>query len=617
MAIQAGKAVVHFKVLQEMGVLFSAHGEPRPEVLCAPASLPDDVAYGTADAPPRHVFSSHTPLWAYERPSFAMPVPGGAPLFELLDPASTLDEVLARTRFVAVIGAELSPELARLLDEPGVLVLIFEHDAARLGRFLGRIEPARLANKALVFLGRPHEFLPPLSGILVKDTFSIGFPVFFLPQAASEADAAYALEVAEYVETLFYRFVMYPLSGQALSQGLPLRAITRDRFYDQLVHAYENIPAYALCPDIGSLKGLFRGETAIVAAAGASLAEQYGYLRENQDRAVIITVNSALKSLVAAGIRPHFCVVNDTSLQVAKSFEGLPLLRPVMLVAHSLSALGGDVFPQKFLFGQMRTDVFGPRPSLRLHGSVLTTALALARYLGCDRAVLAGALLSSGDPWSLGYVTGSTGRGYEPESRERIDRFPQLYPVTNRFGRQRYTSLNFLDVKHWLGDELRQGGLEVVNTSKDSILDIPPVRFDAAPAIEPTGRLAQALRTAHAARRRAPALNAALGYARAEYARHAACLDLLDSLEGLDDPAFLVQGSKVLAVFDGNNVTYLLQRYEDFSHTQFYAWITSPDPADRLRGLRYQFAYARRMLASLLELLRAQERRLLQLGASG
>jgi len=435
-------------------------------------------------------------------------------------------------------------------------------------------------------------------------------------QAASQADAAYALEVAEYVETLFYRFVMYPLSGQALSQGLPLRSITRDRFYDQLVHAYENIPAYALCPDIGGLKGLFRGETAIVAAAGASLAGQYEYLRENQDRAVIIAVNSALKTLVDAGIRPHFCVVNDTSLQVAKSFEGLPLLRPVMLVAHSLSHLGGDVFPQKFLFGQMRTDVFGPRPSLRLHGSVLTTALALARYLGCERAVLAGALLSSGDPWSLSYVTGSTGRGYEPESRERIDRFPQLYPLTNRFGRQRYTSLNFLDVKHWLGDELRQGGMEVVNTSKDSILDIPPVRFDEAPAIEPTGRLAQSLRTAHTAHRRAPALNAALGYARDEYARHKVCLDMLDSLEGLDDPAFLVQGSRVLAVFDSNNVTYLLQRYEDFSHTLFYAWITSPDPAELLRGLRYQFAYARRMLTSLLELLQAQEQRLLQLGAT-
>lgn len=612
MAIQAGKAIVHFKVLQEMGVLFSAHGEPRPEVLCAPLPPRDE---GT-DAPPRHVFSSHTPLWAYERPSFAMPVVGGEPVFELLDPALGLDEVLAKTRFVGVIGAELSPELARLLDEPGVLVLIFEHDAARLGRFLSRIEPARLANKALVFLGRPHEFLPPLSKILVKDTFKIGFPAFFVPQAASEADMAYALEAAEYVETLFYRFVVYPLSGQALSQGLPLRSITRDRFYDQLVHAYENIPAYALCPDIGSLKGLFRGETAIVAAAGASLAGQYEYLRENQDRAVLITVNSALKTLVAAGIRPHFCVVNDTSLQVAKSFEGLPLLRPVMLVAHSLSHLGGDVFPQKFLFGQMRTDVFGPRPSLRLHGSVLTTALALARYLGCDRAVLVGALLSSGDPWSLSYVTGSTGRTYEPESRERIDRFPQLYPVTNRFGRQRYTSLNFLDVKHWLGDELRQGGLEVVNTSKDSILDIPPVTFDEAPAIEPTGRLAQSLRTAHTARRRAPALTAALGYARGEYARHKVCLDMLDSLEGLDEPAFLVQGRKVLAVFDSNNVTYLLQRYEDFSHTLFYAWITSPDPVEMLRGLRYQFSYARRMLTSLMELLRAQEQRLLQLAGT-
>lgn len=624
MAVSLARVMAQFRALAESGVLFSALGEPRPEELLGsapglPASLgaPASAAApdASAPAPARHVFSAHAPLWAFENPWLAQPVAGGPPAFQVLPPESSLEQVLAATRLVGVIGALPTPEFRRLLSEPGVIVLVFEHDAARLGRLLAEIEPARLPGKAFLFLGHPHEFLPPLSELLGRDVFRLGFPAFLLPACADEADSAYAAEVCQYVETLFYRHHVYPLGGQSLSRGLPLRPIVQDLFYDQLVHAYENIPSYAFCPDISALRGLFRGETAILAAAGSALAEQYDFLRQNQNRAVIICVNSALKSLVAAGIRPHFCVVNDTSLQVAKTFAGLPVLRSVMLVGHSLSCLGGEVFPQRFLFSQVRPDLFGPRPTLRLHGSVLTTAYALARHLGCTRAVLAGALLSSADPWSLSYVTGSTGRTYEPESRALINRFPQLCPVVNRFGRQRYTSLNFLDVKHWLGDELRQGGLEVINTSRDSIVDTPPVRFEEAPVITPTGKLTGSLRKAYAARRRAPALEAALAYARSERARHQACLALLDGVEPLPDGVFLPPARRLLAIFDSNNVTYLLQRYEDFSHTQFYAWINSPDPATQVRGLRYQFGYARRMLDSLLALLAAQEELLLPLAA--
>jgi hypothetical protein len=625
MAVSLARVLAQFRALAESGVLFSARGEPRPEDLVSPPS-----AAVHAPEAPAHIFSPHAPLWAFENPWLARPVAGGPPVFQVLPPQSSLDQVLAATRLVAVVGALPSPEFLRLLAEPGALVLVFEHDPARLGRLLAAVEPARLAGKAFLFLGRPHEFSPPLAELLGREVFRLGFPAFLVPAKATEEDRALAAEAAQYVETLFYRHQVYPLGSQSLSRGLPLRPIVQDLFYDQLVHLYENLPAYALCPDIDALRGLFRGETAILAAAGAALAEQLDFLRAHQDNAVIICVNSALRTLVEAGIRPHFCVVNDTSLQVARSFEGLPRLRPVMLVAHALSCLGGEVFPQKFLFGAVRPDVFGPRPALRLHGSVLTTAFSLARHLGCGRAVLAGALLSSGDPWSLRYVTGDAGRTYTPQSRERIDRFPQLCPVVNRFGRERFTSLNFLDVKHWLGDEMRLSGMEVVNTSRDSIIDTPPVVFDEAPAIAPTGRLAASLRTAHAARRRAPALDGALAVARAEAARHKGSLALLDALDALDarsardgqaggGAAFLEQGRKVLASFDANNVSYLLQRFEDFDHPRFHSLVTSPDPERLAEGLRYQFGFARRMLAQLLELLAGQEARLAELlrGAQG
>ncbi|HWR02808.1 MAG TPA: 6-hydroxymethylpterin diphosphokinase MptE-like protein [Humidesulfovibrio sp.] len=603
------KARARFRVLKDLGVLLSGPDDPRLD----PAG-PEVPAV-------RHVFSAHTPLWSYEQSFYARPVPGAPPVFATLDPAISLDAVLTRTRFICLIGAEFSPVVERLLDEQGVLLLLFEHDPRRLARFLAQVDPARLVNKALVFLGRPHEFYPPLSALLGDGGFRLGFPVFYAPEGAQAQDAAYAAEIIEYVETVYYRERIYPLGSQARSRGIPFRDIVSELFYDQLVHVYQNLPAYANSPDIEALSGLFQGETAIVAAAGAALAEQYDFLRKNQDRAVIIAVNSALKPLVAAGIKPHFCVVNDNSLQVAKTFEGLPALRPVMLVGHCLSNLGGqaaqggDVFPQKFLFSELRPDVFGPRPTLRLHGSVLTTGFSLARHMGCARVVLAGALLSSNDPWSLSYVTGKTGLGYAPESRELTNAWPQLYPVTNRFGRQRYTSLNFLDVKHWLCEEIRLSGIPVVNTSKDSIIDLPPVEFDEAPVIEPTGRLAQALKQAHAARKHTPLWGQAVAFAQVQTALHSAYLRLLDGLEHLPPEAFLEQGRKALDVLDQNNMTYLVQRYEDFDHAQFYVMITSPDPVEYARGLRYIFAYTRRMLGGLLEQLAAQVVRLGELAA--
>lgn len=603
------KARAHFQVLKDKGVLLSGPDDP-----CLKPAGPEVPAV-------RHVFSAHAPLWSYEQLLYARPVHGAPPVFETLDPAMGLDGVLTRTRLVCVVGAECSQVLERLLEEQGVLVLVFEHDPRRLARFLAQVDPARLVNKALLFLGRPHEFYPPLSALLGEGGFRLGFPVFYVPEAPPPADAAYAAEMIEYVETVYYRERIYPLGSQARARGIPFRDIVSELFYDQLVHAYQNLPAYANSPDIEALSGLFQGETAIVAAAGAALAEQYDFLRKNQDRAVIIAVNSALKPLVAAGIKPHFCVVNDNSLQVAKTFEGLPVLRPVMLVGHCLSNLGGqaaqggDVFPKKFLFSELRPDVFGPRPTLRLHGSVLTTGFSLARHMGCTRVVLAGALLSSNDPWSLNYVTGQSGLGTKPESRELTNAWPQLYPVVNRFGRQRYTSLNFLDVKHWLCEEIRLSGIPVVNTSRDSIIDLPPVEFDEAPAIEPTGRLHQSLRQAHAARKQTPLWGQAVAFGQVQAALHGAYLRLLQGLEHLPPQAFLEQGRKALAVLDQNNVTYLVQRYEDFDHPRFYGLITSPDPAECVRGLRYIFSYATRMLAELVEMLARQEVRLSELAA--
>lgn len=596
------RSTAHFRALRELGVLACSQAHAGLDALPeAPARPEPDFS---------HALSGHTPLWAYEHPDYATPLRfenAPPPVFEELDPASAPEAVLAKTRFAVFAGASPSPMLERFLAEPGVFVLICESDPARLGRFLERVAPPRLVNKGLVLLGPLEDFSPPLSSLLTTQHFALGFPVFYVPEDCGEEMRAYQRSVIECIEVLFYRLRIYPLSSQSLARSLPLRSIVQELFYDQLVHAYRNTGDYATCPDISALRLLFQGETAILVAAGADLANKIEFLRKNRDKALIIAVNSALRPLVEAGVKPHFTVVNDTSLAVDRTFDGLPVLRPVILVAHCLSCLGGETFPKRFLFGNHRPELFGTRPNLPLHGSVLTTAFSLARHLGCAACVLVGAQLSSADPWSLQYVTGQSGIGEAQPERGLINRYPQLYPTATPWGGTRYTSLNFLDVKHWMAEEFRSSGIRCVNTTRESIVYWEGVEFDEAPEILPTGRLQQSLRHAFAATRRTPVLAAARSFLDAETARLTACLNHVLELRELDDREFLPRAKRLLAIFDANNVSYLVQRYKGFNQPHFAFYITRPETHTIIEGLEYYFAHVCDMLTTLLALL-AEER---------
>ena len=101
-----------------------------------------------------------------------------------------------------------------------------------------------------------------------------------------------------------------------------------------------------------------------------------------------------------------------------------------------------------------------------------------------------------------------------------------------------------------------------------------------------------------------------MAFARAEAARHTLCLRLIESLDGLEEAAFMEKGKLALDAFDQNGVSYLVQRFEDFKQFDFYTLITSSNPAEYAEGLRYHFSRSRRMLAQLIELLARQEERL-------
>jgi len=648
--------LVLFSVLKELGVLFAAPGaqpsvQPSvqsdaqaqtPGAANAEELLDDAPADAQAGAQPDapagtetpsetdagladHAFHAHAPLWEYEHPAYAYPFSdAGLPkVYETLPPGLPVEAVLAKTRFIVFLGAADTPTFRRCLERKDALLLIFEHDAARLARFAASVPPALLAKRAVILLGDPDAFTPPVAQLLPSSMFALGFPVFYaLPgfaprHCAPEGGPAPQARLVRLVESLFYRHRMYQLSGQRNARSLPMRPMARGMFYDQQKHAYDNIAEYLRWPDIRPLRGAFRGETAVLVAAGPDLPHRLDYLRQVQHDAVLIAVNNALKPLVAAGVHPHFVVANDTSVHTAKSWADLPPLPDVFLVAHCLTDLGGATFGRKFLFGNDMPELFGNRANLRLHGSVITTAFSLARHMGCARCVLAGAQLCSPDPWTLAYSRGSIheGAGEAQAKRPLANAWPQLVPVADMAGNTRYTTLNFYDAAQWLRDEIRISGVPCVTLTTETILHGPGIRHIADCPVEPTGLLPR--RLARAALAPAPRLDRApvAAMTAREKKMWSTITNGVGTILAHGGPAFAAAAAQLLAQFEQNNVSYLVQRYEDFDNQRFHeAYFASGDEGQKAWGLRYYLEYVERMAHGFVDQLERQEELLRRMG---
>lgn len=591
---------VAFKILEELGVLVRST-----------RVLPDTPS----PAPAAHALSRHTPAWAFENPTFARPFEDqNLAICEVLPRDLSPDQVLAKTRLAVFVGAADSPEFRAFFDRPDTVVLVFEPEAAKLSRLVSHFKPRDLAGKNLfLFLGDPAGFRPALAAILPPETFLNGFPVFYLREDIEPARPAFVRDVVEQLEFLFFRYRIYPISGQFNMYGLPLREITRGLFFDQQKHAYENTIDCMRQGNLQQLKDFFRGRTALLVAAGQDLERRIEYVRANRDKALVIAVNNALKPLLAHGVTPHFVVLNDTSLAIEESFEGLAPLPETILVGHCLSHLGGEKFARKFLFGNWKPEVLGVRPTLRLHGSVITSAFSLARFLGCTACVLVAVQLASADPWTLGYARGTIYDDRGPRHAGPLtDRFPQLYPVTNRFGITLYTSLNFRDACLWFLDEIRSSRLRCVNLTRESILHGDGVEYDENFAITGATGLKALLARARAL---PPAPGADPAKVRAHLAQELTAwrntADPVGQVLSLRGEEFLRLGLDVLRQLDAGNVSYLVQRFRDFDNRRFHAQVfQGRDPAEREEGLRYYLEYVVAMARHFIDILEAQQREL-------
>jgi hypothetical protein len=169
----------------------------------------------------------------------------------------------------------------------------------------------------------------------------------------------------------------------------------------------KNLDQASRAPGVREIEGRFAGMSAIVLAAGPSLDGVLPFMHEIARRAIVICVDTALRSLLIRGPEPDFLVVVDPQYWNWRHIADLASPRSI-LVSESAAwpavfrspcrrvFLGGSLFP----LGRRIEGFFGAKGDLGAGGSVATSAWDLARLLGCEPIWMAG--------MDLGFPRGAT-----------------------------------------------------------------------------------------------------------------------------------------------------------------------------------------------------------------
>ena len=277
--------------------------------------------------------------------------------------------------------------------------------------------------------------------------------------------------------------------AERLAQDAQANGKARQRFAGPyLLQTLTNLPAIAREGDVQALARAFEGAPGVVVGAGPSLDENVGDLRQLQDRAIIIATDTSLGPLLAGGVRPHIVVGIDSSALNAQHLTTPDGVDDVMLAAE------GSLHPSAFarFAGRIVSftvsdhepwpwlDAAGLRRGrLRAWGSVLTSAFDLARHMGCDPIVFAGADLAYTGmrPYCRHTIYDAQwqewidkGCSWELLMEEYFSRQPEAYGNDVNGERVR-TSPNLVSFRDWLVEQIaRLTSTAVINATGHGIL---------------------------------------------------------------------------------------------------------------------------------------------------
>lgn len=355
---------------------------PHPDLVLA--ETPQGVPAGILDG--RQLCSRHRPLDEADR------------LIEKID--------LIEHAVVVVFGFGMGYHVRQLAARAGqaTLIVVFEPDLRLLRSVLEQADHSAWLQKAMVlFITDPSD--RGMLGHKLQGAESIlAQGVEFLDHPASRARLGDSVAA-------FTR-----IFGDFIGSAKTTLMTTLIRSVDTVRNLMLNLDHYAAGPGIADLENAASGFPAVVVSAGPSLHKNVRLLAAPgvRDRCVIIAVQTTLRPLLAAGIRPHFVTALDYHEISRRFYEGLDpaTLEGVTLIADPkahpviLDSFPGTVrccsngFLDKLMGPAAR-----PMGDVPAGATVAHLAVYLARFLGCDPIAMIGQDL--GFPDGLYYAPGT------------------------------------------------------------------------------------------------------------------------------------------------------------------------------------------------------------------
>jgi len=149
--------------------------------------------------------------------------------------------------------------------------------------------------------------------------------------------------------------------------------------------------------DLWAFKNAFARWPAAVVSAGPTLDETVRRLKPAADRVVIISAATAVRRLLAEGIRPHFVLSTDAGYYNSWHTRGLDLPDSILVADLSVNHLVPRTCGAKFAwidftlgFHDFLTKPDLDLPRFTMAGTVASSSVELASYLGCSGTWLFG-----------------------------------------------------------------------------------------------------------------------------------------------------------------------------------------------------------------------------------
>lgn len=242
---------------------------------------------------------------------------------------------------------------------------------------------------------------------------------------------------------------------------------------DGLQNYYQNIDSIIGANSLSEIKGKFKGYPAIVVASGPSLDKNIQYLKEAQDKALIISCDASYATCVSHGVRPDAIASIERYSPTYEFFykgrtfpEDLVLVGPCLLWPELMETFPG----KKLLMAKSPVGMEGwwcnlmPKLEfLDMGHSCATAAYALAREAGCSPIILIGQDLAYTDDK---YHTDSIHRQFDDGNEVTTDKLSDALMVEGIDGKPVRTSETFNLFRCFFEENIALTGTDVVDATE-------------------------------------------------------------------------------------------------------------------------------------------------------